>query len=187
MVDVKDTTQMELLTLVPSNDPILRQKISADPFDSDKVWETVDDKAGHEEKMINTMVQNFGIGLAAPQVGDDFRFFTMRHSTKGQIGIYNPEILEFSEEKIVLEEGCLSFPALFIHLSRPKVVKVKYQDANKKEVIETLDHWDSRVFQHEFDHLEGKLFLEYASDFKIQRAIKKRDKLLKKFARSRAF
>lgn len=186
MVDVKEAKDLELLNLVQANDPILRQKLSLDPFDSDIVWNTEGDNVGHEEKMINTMVQNFGIGLAAPQVGDEVRHFVMRHSTKGQIGIYNPEILEFSEETVTMEEGCLSFPALFMHLTRPKVIKVKYQDANKKEVVETLDHWDSRVFQHEYDHLEGKLFLEYASDFKIQRAIKKRDKLLKKFSRSRA-
>ena len=55
----------------------------------------------------------------------------------------------------------------------------------KKEVVEELDEWDSRIFQHEYDHLDGRLFIEYASDFKLQRAIKKRDKLLKKFSQAR--
>ena len=185
MVDVVDANDIQKLNLVPTNDPILRVKIDLDPFNSDLVWSNDGEVVGHEEKMFNTMVHNYGIGLASPQVGDAVKFFAMRHSTKGHIGVYNPEILDVSEEQITMEEGCLSFPALFIHLTRPKIIKVKYQDSNKKEVVEELDEWDSRIFQHEYDHLDGRLFIEYASDFKLQRAIKKRDKLLKKFSQAR--
>jgi peptide deformylase len=107
----------------------------------------------------------------------------MRHSTKGNIGVYNPEILTTSEEKIAQEEGCLSFPLLFFMVTRPSTCIVKFQDKDKKYHEMELTGTDAQCFQHEYDHLEGLLFLEYASDMKLQRAIAKREKTVKKLLR----
>ena len=132
--------------------------------------------------MCNLMEQRIGIGLAAPQLGNSVKMFVMKHSKLGNIGVYNPEILFQSEETVSIEEGCLTFPGLFFHVSRPEAVQVKFYDKRNNEQILELDGMDSRCFQHETDHLHGVLNLSYISDFKLQRAIKKRDKLLKKFS-----
>ena len=94
--------------------------------------------------------------------------------------MYNPEIISVSKETTPMEEGCLTFPLLFMILTRPATVKVKYQNANKEFIEEDLSGLDARCFLHEYDHLEGKVYLEYASDMKLQRAIKKRDKVVRK-------
>ena len=109
--------------------------------------------------------------------------FVMRHSTLGNTAVYNPEILFQSEETVTLEEGCLTFPALFFHVTRPEAVQVKFQNRKGEEQILELSGMDSRVFQHETDHLNGVIYIQHISDFKLQRAIAKRDKLVKKFSK----
>ena len=100
-------------------------------------------------------------------------------NNRPNIGIFNPEKLEVSEEKVPKEEGRLSFPALYFIVTRPEKIKVRFQTADQEVVEDWLEGRDARCFQHEFDHLQGKLYLEYASDMKLQRAMKKRDKFLK--------
>ena len=106
----------------------------------------------------------------------------MSHSTLGNIAVYNPKILFQSEETTSLEEGCLTFPGLFFHVTRPEGVQVSFQNRKGEEQLLELQGMDSRCFQHETDHLYGVLNLSYISDFKLQRAMKKRDKLVKKYA-----
>ena len=130
------------------------------------------------------MQDRFGIGLAAPQLGMGYRMFVMTLSTGENIGVYNPEILEFSEETVGMEEGCLTFPLLYFIVTRPEKVKVSYTLYDGKTEVEGwLEGMDSRCFQHEFEHLQGKLFLDNVSELKLQRAMKKRDKYLKEIQR----
>lgn len=163
-------------TLVEPKNPVLRQPASIDPLETDIVWQTV------EQEMFKLMHERIGLGLAAPQLGNPVKMFVMTHSTLGDIAVYNPKILFQSEETISLEEGCLTFPGLFFHVTRPEGVQVSFQNRKGEEQILELEGMDSRCFQHETDHIHGVLYLTHISDFKLQRAIKKRDKLVKKFA-----
>jgi peptide deformylase len=106
--------------------------------------------------------------------------FVMHLEGTGDVGVYNPKILEYSEEIIQMEEGCLTFPLLYVHISRPEKVKVSYTLYDGVTEVEGwLDGIDARCFQHEYEHLQGDLFINHVSDFKLQRAMKKRDKYLK--------
>ena len=162
--------------IVNPKHPALHTKATKDPFESDVNW------VERQQAMFQIMHENIGIGLAAPQCGDDHRMFVMTHSTKGDIGIYNPMILASSEKQCVIEEGCLTFPLLYLHITRPEEVLVRYQTEDATVVEETLTETDARVFQHELDHLEGLLFIdeEYACDLKLKRAFAKREKTFKK-------
>lgn len=160
-------------TLVEPKHPVLHNPAGIDPLDTDIVWQTV------EQEMFKLMHERVGIGLAAPQLGNPVKMFVMRHSTEGDIAVYNPKIINVSEETVSMEEGCLTFPLLYFIVTRPEKVKVRFQTVDQEVVEDWLDGMDSRCFQHEFDHLQGKLFLQYASDMKLQRAMKKRDKQIK--------
>jgi len=166
------------MQLVQPNHKVLNSRAEINPFETDIDWSV------REKEMFQLMEDRFGLGLAAPQIGDNYRMFVMRHSTKGNIGIYNPEILATSEEQTAQEEGCLSFPLLFFMVTRPATCMVRYQDQNKDTHEMELSGIDAQCFQHEFDHLQGILYLNYASDMKLQRAIKKRDKTIKKLQKS---
>ena len=167
------------IQLVEPRNPALHTVASVNPFeDKDVNWEE------REKEMIQLMKDRFGIGLASPQLGMGYRMFVMTLSTGEDIGVYNPEIIEFSDETVGMEEGCLTFPLLYLHVTRPEKVKVSYTLYDGKTEVEGwLDGMDSRCFQHEFEHLQGKLFLDNVSDFKLQRAKKKRDKYLKEIQR----
>lgn len=162
------------LQLVPGKFITLHTVAGVDPFeDKEADWET------READMIQLMKDRFGIGLASPQLGMSYRMFVMTLSTGEDIGVYNPEILEFSEEEVAIEEGCLTFPLLYFIVTRPAKVKVRFQTVDQEIVEDWLEGMDARCFQHEYDHLNGKLYLEYASDMKLKRAMKKRDKQIK--------
>ena len=162
------------IQLVDARNPALHTVASVDPFEDKKAnWEE------RQKEMIQLMKDRFGIGLASPQLGMGYRMFVMTLSTGEDIGVYNPEILEFSKEEVAMEEGCLTFPLLYFIVTRPEKVKVRFQTVDKEVVEDWLEGMDSRCFQHEFDHLNGKLYLEYASDMKLQRAMKKREKKFK--------
>mgnify|MGYP003314077680 FL=1 len=163
-------------SLVDAKDPVLRQPATIDPLETDIVWQTV------EQEMFKLMHERIGIGLAAPQLGNPVKMFVMTHSTLGDIAVYNPKIINESEETISLEEGCLTFPGLFFHVTRPEGVQVSFQNRKGEEQILELDDMDSRCFQHETDHVHGILYLTHISDFKLRRAIDKRDKIVKKYA-----
>ena len=129
------------------------------------------------EDLFVAMKQFGGIGLSANQVGLPYRMFVMGGHQDMEEGkaraCWNPEIIEFSEETILLSEGCLTYPLLFLQVSRPKSIKVKYTDNDGKEHIEDLEHMPSRVFQHEFDHMNGTDFTKLVSKFKLDRAKEK--------------
>ena len=160
--------------LVEANHQALHVRADTDPFSATDVeW------SARQTEMLQLMKDRFGIGLAAPQLGANYRMFVMNHTSIGDIGVYNPEIISQSEETTCQEEGCLTFPLLFFMVTRLATCVVKFQDCFQKEHTLELAGTDAQCFQHEFDHLEGKLFLEYASDMKLQRAIKKREKRVK--------
>lgn len=164
--------------LVDPKHPALRKRATVDPFSGDVNW------AGREQEMIALMHNKLGVGLAAPQVGSSYNMFVMTHSFLGDIGIYKPEILE-TEGEIDIEEGCLTWPLLFIHIKRPAKIKVQfYKNDGETKVEMWMDGIDARCFLHEYDHLQGVNFIDIVSDFKLQRAKEKREKRFKKLERA---
>lgn len=164
--------------LVDPKHPALHTVASIDPFSGDINWEE------REKEMLKLMHDNLGIGLAAPQVGSSYNMFVMHHSVMGDIGVYKPEIVEKSEETANIEEGCLTFPLLYIHITRPAKIKVRYYKTDGETQVETwMDGMDARCFLHEYEHLQGELFLDLVSELKLRRAHEKREKLFKKLQR----
>ena len=145
------------------------------------------------ENMFQTMNHAAGVGLAAPQIGLPIRLFVITLDAlaeehpefKDFNKVYiNPEILEESEEEESMEEGCLSLPGVHESVKRPTKIKVKYHDENFLLREELLDGFLARVFQHEFDHLEGKLFIDHLSTLRKQMIRGKLGVMLKGKARS---
>lgn len=140
------------------------------------------------EDMLETMYDAPGVGLAAPQIGVLRRVLTMdcnkAPETPRPMVLVNPEIIWSSEETAVYEEGCLSIPEQYAEVTRPAEVKVRWQDvtgAVQEEVF--ADLWATCV-QHEIDHLNGKLFIDYLGPIKRQLITRKMEKLKRDRARA---
>jgi len=132
-------------------DPVLRQK-ARDVTDIDgALLRLVDD-------MIETMYEAPGVGVAAPQVGVQKRLFVWDIG-EGAKAMINPEIID-SDGEWTFEEGCLSVPGLSWEIVRPKLVHVVGRDLDGNEVSYEADEFEARMFQHELDHLEGKLLVD---------------------------
>ncbi len=122
------------------------------------------------EDMLDTMYEAPGLGLAAPQVGVQKRLFVYDYG-EGPGVIVNPVIKE-TDGEWVYEEGCLSVPGLSWEIVRPDRVHIVGYDLDGNEVDLEVDELVGRLFQHEFDHLEGKLLLEYLDDDQRRDALK---------------
>lgn len=127
--------------------------------------------------MHETMTQADGVGLAAPQVGLSIRLFVVDLSTLEEDNpIYmdfkktfiNPEILVFSEEVCTMEEGCLSLPDIHENVSRSVEIRIHYLDEQFRQHEEVFDGYLARVIQHEYDHLEGKVFTDRIAPIRKQ-------------------
>ncbi|MCS7174450.1 peptide deformylase [Pseudothermotoga sp.] len=132
-------------------DPVLRKKAKEVSQIDEYVLNLV-------KEMFEVMYANDGIGLAAPQLGVSLRIIVMDDG-KPRVMI-NPQIVYKSEEKIVGEEGCLSVPEIFENVERSKEVIVKYRDENNVEREEKFVDYSARIVQHEYDHLDGILFVD---------------------------
>lgn len=111
-------------------------------------------------RMIKTMIQNNGCGLAAPQVGSDLDMFVMYINGRPEI-CYAPRIANRSETKSVAQEGCLSIPGVFVPVERPTEIEVEFYNHNAQPVQMTLSGLEARCFQHEYQHLQGILIIDY--------------------------
>lgn len=131
------------------------------------------------EDMVETMHEANGVGLAAPQVGINERYFVIDIGDGVVRKIINPEILEYSEEFTETDEGCLSVPGIYKKVKRAYEIKVKYLNEKGEEKEETMTGFLAKAFQHEFDHLSGTLFIERISPV-AKRLISQKLKQLKK-------
>jgi peptide deformylase len=116
--------------------------------------------------MHRTMKEQKGIGLAAPQVGRPIRLLLASNEgsvTREVISLVNPELIFQSQERDVYNEGCLSLPEIYADVERPVRIRVRYQDLEGHEQELEDDGWLARIIQHEYDHLEGKLFVDHLS------------------------
>lgn len=130
-----------------------------------------------EKDMIEFMTSTFGIGLAANQIGLTKRVFVMGSETiegfPKPFAVFNPVILEASKELVLDEEGCLSYPGLYLKLKRPEWIIAQYQDSDGVLHEIKIDGYLSKCFQHELDHLNGVCFVDRASPMKLNLAMKK--------------
>jgi len=158
---------MSILPIVTYNDPVLRSK--TEPIDelTDSVSELVDD-------MIETMYNSDGVGLAAPQIGKSLKIFVMdgdpvleeEEEKYGILVFINPTIVEKKGKKTPMDEGCLSIPDVREKVFRPETILIRYKDRDFNDQEKEFTGWMSRIIQHELDHLNGILFIDYLSTFR---------------------
>ena len=178
--------QKKYLKMIPPSDPRLLMQIA--PFLDENLEKLgFKDRVELSKVMYDTMAKYGGIGLSANQVGLPFRMFIMGGHPQIDNGrvrsVFNPLINDVSEETVSMKEGCLSFPFLFLTITRPKWCHVKYTDENGKDVEEVLHGMNARIFMHENEHMNGYVFTDLVSKFKLKRAEEARKKMIKKFTR----
>ena len=129
-----------------------------------------------EQDMIKVMLDERGMGLAANQIGITKRFFAIGHESfdtfQKHAIIWNPHVINFSKEKIIDVEGCLSFKDIFVKVERPKQIEVQYETTQGKTEFAKLDGMESKCFQHELDHLDGITFNKRVSRIRWEMANK---------------
>lgn len=169
------------ITLYTEPDPILRQPTTKVDKITENLLETFNDMA--------ELMQNFdGIGLAGPQIGLLKKVIIIDAETiaredkcplpsKRYIKIINPEIISVSKELCKKEEGCLSVPTIYYEIERPQKISISYTDETGKSVTLEADGLLARCIEHELDHLDGKLFIDYLSPLKKRLVSKKLQKL----------
>ncbi len=143
-----------ILDLIPEDNQILHQKVKKCSYNLDR------------KELSKTLIENMkhheGLGLSANQIGIPERAFAMiRNIEYNEIIVcFNPKIVKTSTKKSVMEEGCLSYPELFLDVVRPSEIVVKYEDEDKKIHKLNLVGLSARVFLHEYDHMEGIVFTQ---------------------------
>ena len=171
---------MTIRKILTEPNPFLRQKSTKVDVVNDEVRSLLDD-------MLETMYHAPGIGLAAIQIGVPKRVIVIDLSRddekKNPLYFVNPELITNSDNKAAYEEGCLSVPGQFAEINRPDKCKVKYLDYNGKQQILDAKDLLATCIQHEMDHLEGILFIDYLSKLKKSMIVKKLSKQKKSLER----
>ncbi len=170
-----------ILPIYTYGQPVLREKATA-------IDEHYTGLQNIIENMFETMYNAEGIGLAAPQVGLPINLIIIDANTMAKDCpecknfkrvMINPEITEYSEDTISMEEGCLSFPGIHEKVSRAATIRVKYMDENFEEQDEVLTKFVARIVQHECDHLKGHVFIDEIAPIRRQLNKKKLNNLIK--------
>lgn len=178
---------MAVLKVLPYPNPYLRTRAKPVEVFDDALKALVKD-------MTETMAAEEGLGLAATQVGVDSRLVLINpYAFKGDDGrgepdmvVINPEVVWKSDETISAEEGCLSFPGVYIHVTRPKAVRIKAQDAEGKFYEIEAEGLGARALLHELDHIDGVVMVDHVSHLVRSRALKKHQKLQREKAAAEA-
>ena len=143
-----------LKELIPSEDLLLHKKMRRCSYNLDR------------SKLSYTLTENMfhhnGVGLSANQIGIEERVFVMIVDIDAQetITCFNPKIIKESKDEVVMEEGCLSYPDKFLDIKRPSSIVVKYEDEGKEIHKVKMIGYSARIFQHEYDHMEGVDFTQ---------------------------
>jgi len=140
------------IKIIKYPESVLRKKCE----EIEKITEEIKELIGDMKRI---MIENKGIGLAAPQIGESKRIIVIM-TEKGPEAFVNPKIIDKSQETEIMEEGCLSFPGLFFKIKRAKDIKIKATNINGNTVEISADGMLARIFQHEIDHLDGILFVD---------------------------
>jgi peptide deformylase len=139
-----------------------------------------DYKNALSKHMFEVMNRHKGVGLAANQINLDAAVFVMKFQGHPLFAI-NPIIEDTSDERVLMTEGCLSDPGLYLKIKRPANIRASWETIEGERVAHDLDGLDARVFLHEFDHLQGVLFTDRVSKLKLDMGRKKQEKRLQTF------
>ena len=176
MSNIIDEVFVRKMDLLPEDHPILHKEPLSWIFDPPQA-----DPQLMYEIMLENMVYHHGLGLSANQIGMPVKVFAMRIDDSDMaIVCFNPEILKESKELVSMEEGCLSYPLLYLKKRRPEEISVKYQNVDGNPVSANFEGLAERVYHNEMDHMKGKTFLDGVSKIVLQSARKKQKKLLRK-------
>ena len=167
------TEEFKVLKLVEPTSPILYEKMQPFSFEHPPC-----DPVELANNLITTMNHHNGMGLSANQCGLPYRVFVMRSNPTKVC--FNPRVIDVSSEEVSLDEGCLSFPFLFVKIKRPAFIKVRYTDAYGETHTEKFIGMTARCFLHEMDHLEGINFTNRANIALLERAKRQQAKVLKR-------
>jgi len=134
------------------------------------------------QDLIDSMEHYQGVGLSANQIGITERVFIMYEdvNTRKILTCFNPKIIETSKEQILIDEGCLTYPGVWLKVKRPIAIKVEFEDENGEKHEREFQGLTSRIFQHEYDHMQGTDFTQKVSKLKIDRAMTKLNKTVKR-------
>jgi peptide deformylase len=173
---------MSIRPILIHPDPRLKKEAAAVHDLSDELIELADD-------MLETMYDAPGIGLAAPQVGVLQRLIVLdcvkdEGEPPQPMVMFNPQVIDASDDTNVYEEGCLSIPDQYAEVTRPAEVKVRWVDRHGNEREQDFEGLWATCVQHEIDHLDGKLFIDYLSPMKRQMMTRKSQKLKRERARA---
>lgn len=160
------------MKIIPSESPSLYRVVDHFDFENPPT-----DPIQLANDLIDFMRKDKAVGLAANQLGLPYRVFVMEGEPA--FVCFNPKIVDTSPEDSDLVEGCLTFPDLWLKIKRPSWVRVRFQDPYGNVVTKMFGGYHGRVFQHELEHLEGKVFTRLVHSSKLKKAIKNRD-ILKK-------
>jgi peptide deformylase len=161
------------MKIITFPDPILRERMPEFDFKNPVI-----DPKELEREMIATMFANDGMGLAANQVGVRARMFVMGDKRNFLMAkaYFNPIIVANTTDIHDLEEGCLSFPGVYVNIKRPTGIQVEYQNADGETERAEFKGYDCKCFLHEYDHLEGITYQDRVSTLKWALAVKKSKK-----------
>ena len=160
--------------LVKEDDPFLRETPEVFNFENPQV-----DPEKLEKQLIDNMIHHRGIGLSANQIGIPVKVFAMVMDNN-IIVVFNPEILEWSDETTYIREGCLSFPGLYVAIERAHSIAAKFQLLDGEEHGASFSDLSARIFQHESEHMDGDIYIDNVSKFRLKAAMKKRKQYLRK-------
>ena len=168
--------------LVNDNDPILHQPTERFDFNDPPI-----DPHELAANLKETMVAKRGIGLSANQVGVPYSVFCIGdfNDPDNIVSVFNPKIVYENQDELLIEEGCLSYPGLFIKIKRPSIIRVRFAGPNGQIATAMYDGIPARIFLHEYDHLQGITFHKRATNMRLNQAKKQKVKLDKIRERNR--
>jgi peptide deformylase len=154
--------------LLPYDHPMLRKELEYIPLNDEE-------RAKFSSQLLALCTQLNGVGLSANQVGIDNRIFCVKMSGYEET-FFDPRIISYSDETTMFKEGCISQPGVFITLRRSESIVIEYTDVKGERKSSMFAGITSRIVQHEYDHMEGKNFLDKASTLKKALALKQAKK-----------
>ena len=164
----------EVYKLIEAGNPILKVRLSgcSPDLDRDEI----------ERKLIDSMEHYQGIGLSANQIGIMERVFVMYSDVRKRetITCFNPEITTYSKTEIIMDEGCITYPGLWLKIKRPDGIEVQYEDKTGETQHLAMFGLECRISLHEYDHMEGMDFTQKVSKLKLKRAQKRLSKMVRK-------
>ena len=165
--------------LVKETDPFLREKPETFDFENPQV-----DSEKLEKQLVENMIHHEGWGLSANQIGIPVTAFAMMVGNDPLV-VFNPEIIEFSDETTFMKEGCLSYPGLYVAIERAYGVSTRFQLADSEEQSGNFIELSARIFQHESEHMDGEIFIDNVSGFRLKAAMRKRKKYLRQLKKQK--